>query len=345
MDCTIILWDSDGRLVQEWVAHPGSVLAFSPDSRYLVSGSLYGNIAVWDVSQGARKIATLEGHTQLVNRCVWSPDGTLIASGSWDQTVRLWDTRAFQQLHVLDVATFTNTFVHGVCLSSDGRWLVLTGFNMCCVWDVGRSAMHKDFGIARGEDVKDKAATDEENEEDKGEQDKKHEDADPRCYAAALNAQGTHLATGYEDGSVRIWDVQMGQCLVFSRMHVGQVIEVAFSSDGTRLLSIGCARTAKIWDASSGSVTLSLEGHTGDVRSACFSPCGKYVTASASWDQTVGLWRTDDGSCVGKFSEHKYGVSHVTFSPDGQTLSSGADNGSVVIRRMRDILSVEDMGV
>ncbi|TBU38242.1 quinon protein alcohol dehydrogenase-like superfamily [Dichomitus squalens] len=329
LDCTIILWDSDGQFVHEWVAHTGSVrsLAFSPDSRHLASGGDDKKIVVWDVSQGARRIATLEGHTQSVNRCIWSPDGTLIASRSRDNTARLWDARAFQQLHVLDVST--NILVHDVYFSSDGRWLISTGSRRCYVWDIVGGTMHKDFYIAKGEDIGDQVMIDAEkekdnDEEDKGEKDEEDKDADVECWATALNVQGTRLATGYLDGSVRIWDVQTGQCpFVSSSMHLERVTGVAFSSDGARLLSTAMDKTVKVWDASSGAMILSFEGHTNEMLAACFSPCGKYV-ASASFDQKVRLWRTDDGSCMGTFSEHKSMVSGVTFSPDGKTLSSGA---------------------
>ncbi|EJF60484.1 hypothetical protein DICSQDRAFT_181359 [Dichomitus squalens LYAD-421 SS1] len=350
-DCTIILWDSDGQLVHEWVAHTAYVrsLAFSPDGRHLASAGFDRKIVVWDVSQGVRWIATLEGHTQSVDHCAWSPDGTLIASRSRDKTVRLWDTRTFQQLHLLNVST--NEFVYGVHFSSDGRWLVSTDAHRCYVWDVGRSTIHH-FRIAGGKDTEYKSAIDEENEEDEGEgdegdedeQDEGDDDDGSRSCAIALNLQGSHLATGYSDGNARIWDVQTGQCLVFARVHTEGIIRVAFSSDGTRVLFTTEDRTAKIWDASSGVVTLSLEGRTSGVLAACFSPCGKYV-ASGSGDKTVRLWRMDDGSCVGTFSEHKDWVWNVAFSPDGNTLSSGARDGSVVIRHMRDIIPVEETSV
>ncbi|TBU26469.1 quinon protein alcohol dehydrogenase-like superfamily [Dichomitus squalens] len=325
MDCTIILWNSDGQLVHEWVAHTRAVysLAFSPDSRHLASGYADGKIAVWDVSQGAQKIATLEGHTKLVNHCAWSPDGTLIASASRDKTVRLWDTPTFQQLHLLKVST--NDFVPVVYFSSNGRWLVSPSSRRCYVWDIASGAMYKDFCIAEGDDNGDQAVINEENEED--------EDVGTWCCATALNLQGTRFATGYPGGSVRIWDAQTGQCLVVSRMHMDRVFRVAFSLDGARLLSTAWDGTAKIWDASSGAMILSLEGHTEGIRAACFSPCGKYI-ASASFDKTERLWRTEDGSCMGTFSEHKAWVMHIAFSTDGKTLSSGAHDGTVVIRHM-----------
>ncbi|KAI1795734.1 WD40-repeat-containing domain protein [Ganoderma leucocontextum] len=80
------------------------------------------------------------------------------------------------------------------------------------------------------------------------------------------------------------------------------------------------------------------------VMRACFSPCGKYVV-SASRDETVRLWRTtrdSDGSCVRTCSEHERLVTHVAFSPDRKILSSCAGDGTVVIRRMQDIVQPVD---
>ncbi|EJF65583.1 WD40 repeat-like protein [Dichomitus squalens LYAD-421 SS1] len=93
-DNTIILWDSDGQLCHEWMAHYGYIrsLVFSPDSGFLASAGGDGKVVVWDLNQDARRVGTLEGHTVHVHDCAWSPDGTTIASGAYDTTLRLWDT-------------------------------------------------------------------------------------------------------------------------------------------------------------------------------------------------------------------------------------------------------------
>ena len=78
---------------QQWVAHRYTEvesIAFSPDSQHLVSISLrLMDIVVWDLSGVSR--AVLAGHTDLVISCAWSPQGDLVASGSYDKTVCIWD--------------------------------------------------------------------------------------------------------------------------------------------------------------------------------------------------------------------------------------------------------------
>ncbi|TBU21881.1 WD40-repeat-containing domain protein [Dichomitus squalens] len=312
-DCTIILWDSDGQLVQEWIAHSGSVksLAFSPDGQHLVSGGGDRRLVVWDVMPGigTPKARILEEHTEELDRCAWSPDRTVIASRSKGGIVRLWDARTFQLLRLLDSSLKTD-HRHDLLFSPDGRWLASIGSDGCCIVDIGGGTVHKVL------------------------------QTETSSFTAAFDARSTRLATGAHGGVVRIWDVQTGEMLSASKRHMRAVLDVAFSSDGTRILSASEDKTVKICDASSGAMVLSLEGHTAPVNKACFSPCGEYV-ASVSADLTVRVWRTDDGSCIKALLEHKDPINAIAFSPDGKTLASGALNGTVVIRYMRDIVPVE----
>ncbi|TBU33616.1 WD40-repeat-containing domain protein [Dichomitus squalens] len=307
-DNTIIVWDSDGKLCDEWIAHQGDVnsLAFSPDSRLLASAGHDEKVVIWDLNQDARRVATLRGHTDVVWSCAWSPDGTTIASGGGDKSIRLWDTKTFEQLHLFDGAHQSN--VSFVRFSPDGRWLASGSWDYyCCMWDVASGTLHR---VLRG-----------------------HTSA---LSAAAFDPGSTHLATASYDFTVRIWDVKAGEPIFVLWRHTNWVRDVGFSPDGSLLLSASDDRV-KIWDASTGVTIMSLEEHSGYVMAACFSPCGRYV-ASASADKTVRLWRTSDGSCVATFTEHGEEVYDVAFSPDGHTLLSGGGDGNVFLRRLADVV-------
>ncbi|KAI0747259.1 WD40-repeat-containing domain protein, partial [Daedaleopsis nitida] len=81
-----------------------------------------------------------------------------------------------------------------------------------------------------------------------------------------------------------------------------------------------------------------LEGHDGAVNAFALTPRGEYI-ATASMDHTVRLWKTEDGECVGTFTEHEAAVTHVVISADGRILASGAEDGTVCVRKMEEVLS------
>ena len=321
-DSTIILWGTiDGAMAQQWIAHsykPVWSIAFSPDGRYLVSSGPDSRVKIWDLSGGSYElVAALEEHPDPFLDCAWSPPGDIIACTPRNRIIRLWDARTFRQLHVLehadDSSIMTTTF------SPDGHWLV-SGCSPCCdyhVWNVASGTLHKSFGG-------------------------RSDPAPVLPISAAFDpASGTRLAIVPEHGTVKVLDVRTGEELAVLRS-VDGTNDVAFSPDGTLIVTASANATVRIWDAHTGVMLLSLQGHEGGVSRARFSPCGKYV-ASTSQDHTVRLWRTRDGSPVGTFLEHKdSGVYHVAFSPDGETLWSGDDNGAVVMRRIRDIIPPDE---
>src|SRR5262249_42694828 len=101
---------------------------------------------------------------------------------------------------------------------------------------------------------------------------------------AAISPDGRQVAWTREGGLVEVHDVESGRRVAeFRTTHRARVIWVAYSPDGTRLVTTSWDKTAKVWDAATGAELLTLGGHTHVVMSAVFSPDGKRV-ATAAWD-------------------------------------------------------------
>jgi WD40 repeat protein/3',5'-cyclic AMP phosphodiesterase CpdA len=138
------------------------------------------------------------------------------------------------------------------------------------------------------------------------------------------------VASGHDDGGIRIWDAGTGQEIRSLRGHESLVYSVDFRFDGRILASAGSDETVRLWDVSAGRVLRLLEGHMFTVRSVAFRPDGRQV-ASAGSDQTLLLWDAETGKELLSFPAHNGYASAVAFSPNGQWLASGGADNIVLI--------------
>ena len=286
-------------------------LAYSSDGALLAVAS---SIGVWLYdAQTYQERAVLTGHTDGVLSVAFSPDGQTLASGSRDDTVRLWDvaTGTLQQ-------TLTHTgSVTSVAFSPDGQTLAsgVDGWtSTICLWDVATGVLQYTLLAHKG-----------------------------GLSSVAFSPDGQTLASaGGWDALVSLWDVATGtfQQSLAGHTAVTLLRSVAFSPDGSMLASAGGWRdkTVRLWDVATGTLQQTLTGHTDIVESVVFSPDSRTL-ASGSIDATVRLWDVATGTLQHTLTEYTAGVLSVVFSPDGRTLASGSEDGTVFLWDIASVAS------
>jgi WD40 repeat protein/serine/threonine protein kinase len=268
-----------------------NAVGFSPDGRYLVSGSRDTTVRLWEVATG-QEVRRLEGDLGNVTGVCFSPDGRHLLSGSVDHSVRRWEVSTGQQLNRYRGHA---SWVYALCVLPDGRYALSGGGDTTIqLWDVSSS---REVGRFAG-----------------------HSDV---IYSVCVSPDGRYAFVGSDEKTIRVWEVAGGREVRRLVGHTDEVHCVCVSPDGRYLLSASADRTIRLWEVSSGLEVRRFIGHTDRVSSAQFSSDGAYAL-SGSADKTVRLWEVAGGREVRRFEGHTDVVHSVGLSRDGHYAISGS---------------------
>ena len=336
-------------------------IAYSPDGRLFAVASSIG-VWLYDAGTGA-EVKLLTGHTRPVTAVAFSPDGSMLASGSsGDETIRFWNVYTGEQLRVLKPGRFdlAGPYIYFLVFSPDGSTLAHGDFDYIVrFWDVRTG---KEVGFVFGQlntvvfspdgstlvttevyspeaiwvwKVGQKKIVGQKN---RSETLQGHTQG---ITSMAFSPDGATLVSGSWDRTIRFWNARTGLHLRTLEGHAAPVTSVAFSADGLRLASGSSDGTVRLWDSETGLHVRTLEAHTTRVMFVAFSPNGDVLT-SQSDENIIRMWDTRTGEHVRTLAlgGHSPGGNSVTFSPDGNIIASGSWDSTI---RLWDVHTNEQL--
>ena len=299
VDEEIRLWQVETRQeVMTYTGHSGWVntLAFSPDGKLLVSGSMDKTVRLWNVATG-QCWKTLRGHKERVESVAFHPEAPLVVSGGADGQICFWQPETGKLIKAFPAH---EKRIFSVAFTADGEYLVSSSE------DGTVRRWHWETEMCEG--TIDTTVN--------------------WSLACGLSHDGQRVVTGSDGKHVLRWDwaePESSQRLAFE----GVVRTAAFSPDDQQIVTVSDNdNSIRLWDVATGSCVNTLQGHGNKVWLAGFSPDGELLV-SCSEDQTLKLWKTDKGYCVGTLKTYSAAIMAVAFGPDGETLVSGSEDGVV----------------
>ncbi|MFK5970008.1 MAG: PKD domain-containing protein [Candidatus Marithrix sp.] len=271
-------------------------VAFSPDGKYILSGSGDNTLKLWDVSTGT-EIYSFNNNTDPIWSVAFSPDNTQALAVFTDKIIKLWDINSKQEIHSFIGHTDT---IWSVVFSSDGKYILSgSGDKTLKLWDINS-----------GEEIRSFIG---------------HTDI---ILSVAYSTNDKYALSGSVDNMVKLWDINSGEEISSFIGHTNPITSVAFSPNDQYIISGSIDDTLKLWDINSGEEIRSFIGHTSDVVSVAFSLDSQYVL-SGSWDSSIKLWNVENGIEIRSFNETNNRVNSIAFSTDSQYIISGSDDSSI----------------
>lgn len=288
--------------------------------------------------QNWRCVNTLTGHTAIIYAIAIDPEGKTLASGSADNTIKVWNLNNGEIL-----ATFnghSNT-VRSINFSNNGQilasgstdttiklWYSLTGTTFR-----GHSEIVTSVVLSPDSQKLASGSTDNTikiwnlNTEELISTLTGHEDS---IMSVVFTPNGRTLISGSLDKTIKLWDIETELAILTITGHSEGVRSIAISPDGKTLASGSKDKTIKIWHIPSGEIIHTFDEHTNYITSIAFSPNGK-ILASSSGDSTIKLWHLGTKELINSLSGHTGCINSIAFSPDSKTLISGGDDKTIKI--------------
>ncbi len=270
-------------------------IAFSPNGKYIISGSMDKTIKLWDLVSG-KEIKTFTGHTDWIKSIAFSPDGTKIISGSCDETIKLWDVISGKEIKTFSGHT---SQVYSVAFSPDGTKIISGSSDETIkLWDVITGKEIKNFNDNK------------------------------TVYSVAFSPDGTKIISGSADNTIKMWDVITGKKIKTFIGHTSTVNSVDFSPNGKEIISGSNDETIKLWDIANCKEIRTFSDNNEKFNSVVFSPDATKIISSTSSCNLI-LWEVATGKKIKTF--FGCNINSAAFSSDSKEIIFGTDEEIKII--------------
>ncbi|XP_028393317.1 apoptotic protease-activating factor 1-like isoform X2 [Dendronephthya gigantea] len=298
------LSEPEGALIRIFRNHSDTIFSLvttiSANGTIVISALADGSIKVHELETG-RQLQLLEGHTMAVYCLALSHSGTILASGSYDSTARLWNLDSYDLLFELQAGE--GGYVNALDFSEDDKRL-FTGSNDGNLreWDVNTGGLISVVGAHDGQHIRGMCTT----------------------------KDGSYIVTASHDSTIKLWRADTLALEATLNGHTATVYcVVATSSEDhpSMLVSASGDKTLKIWELTTYQEIRCLRGHQGDVYCVAVTPDSKYII-SGGQEMIVRLWCFNTGKLLFSLKGHSQAIRSVTVVSDGTMALSGSQDKS-----------------
>ncbi|MEQ8995125.1 MAG: AAA family ATPase [Coleofasciculus sp. B1-GNL1-01] len=283
-------------------------VSFSPDGKRLATAGLDGTIKVWQpFARFAQPTAEIQGHQGIAYHAIFSLDGQYLVTASEDEISKIWDISS----HYFSQFITSQVKINNIIFSPDYKHIATVGADGTVkIWTLsGKQVTQLEPKLSNTE-------TDENGTQ------LRFIPYSRYLMSVDFSPEANRLATGGEDGLIRLWNLS-GQQLTEFRSHQEVVRSVSFSPNGKRLATVGKDGSVFLWNLS-GQKLAEFKGHSEAFLSVSFSPDGQHL-ATVGEEGSVFLWNLS-GQKLAEFKGHSGAVLSVSFSPDGKQLATAGED-------------------